>query len=372
VTTKDPAGVIKHFIAYPDISKVVSKGPTRSTVILFNGMQVDLRVVAERCFGAALHYFTGSKAHNIKIRRLAMDQGLKINEYGVFRNGMAIAGKTEESVFKAVGLPPIPPELREDRGEINAAFNHALPELIQRKDLKGDLHSHTSATDGHAGIRAMAVAARKAGLDYLAITDHTRRLTVAHGLSADRLLKQIDEIDELNAELRGITLLKGTEVDILEDGTLDLPDPVLARLDLVVAAVHSGLNLPRKKQTERLLKAMDNRYFTILAHPSGRLMFSREPVDVDMEKIIQGAARRGCFLELNSQPLRLDLNDVHCRLAKDAGVLISINSDAHDEGGFGNLAYGIEQARRGWLEKQDVLNTRPLKSLRPLLRRTMA
>lgn len=372
LTTSSPRHVMDHFAGYEEVEQTISMGETRASVVLESGLQVDLRVVAEKNFGSALHYFTGSKAHNIRIRRLAQQQGLKINEYGVYRENKYIAGKTEESVFREVGLPFIPPELREDRGEIKVALNHRLPKLVKLNDLRGDLHAHTLATDGTASIRNMAVAARDFGLEYLAITDHSRHLKVAHGLEPDQLLKQVDEIDRLNEKLKGITLLKGIEVDILEDGTLDLPDKILSRLDLVVAAVHSHFQLTRKKQTDRIIRAMDNRYFSILAHPSGRLLFDREPCNLDLEKIIHKAAGRGCFLELNSQPQRLDLTDIYCRMAGMEDVLISINSDAHSETGFDYLAYGVDQARRGWLEKKNVLNTRPLKTLRRLLKQTMS
>lgn len=370
LVTADKTGrIMERFIKYEEVNHIVSRGPTRTTVILECGLQVDLRLVPEKSFGSALHYFTGSKAHNIRIRRMARQRGLKINEYGVFRGNSHVAGKTEKSVFQSVGLPFIPPELREDRGEIKAALEHKLPELVNLADIKGDLHTHTIATDGRADIKTMALAAARQGFRYLAITDHSRHLTVAHGLEPEQLLKQVDEINKLNSTLRGITLLKGIEVDILEDGSLDLPDKVLEKLDLVVGAVHNKFNLSRKKQTDRIQRAMDNRYFSILAHPSGRLQFEREPYDVDMEKIIHHARERGCFIELNSQPLRLDLTDIYCQLARDEGVLIAINSDSHSENGFDNLRFGIDQARRGWLEKKDVLNTRPLKALRRLLER---
>jgi DNA polymerase (family 10) len=291
---------------------------------------VDLRVVAKESYGAALHYFTGSKAHNIAIRRIAQKTGLKINEYGVFRGNKRVAGDTEESVFRSVGLPFIPPELRE-----------------------------------------LAQAARDRGFEYLAITEHSRRLTVAHGLDPQRLMRQCDEIDELNEELKGITLLKGIEVDILEDGSLDLPDEVLGRLDLVVGAVHSKFDLSRAKQTERILRAMEHPHFTLLAHPTGRLLEQRAPYDVDMPRVIRQAKQRGCFLELDAQPDRLDLLDTQCQMAKEEGVLVSIDSDAHSTLDFANLRYGVGQARRGWLEKRDVLNTRTLKELRTLLKKTM-
>jgi DNA polymerase (family X) len=371
ITASNTGHVLDRFIEYEEVDQIDSKGTTRATVILKSGIQVDLRVVSENSYGAALHYFTGSKAHNIRVRRLAQKKGLKINEYGVFKNGNLVAGKTEKSVFALVGLPWIAPELREDRGEIKAALDKTLPELIELSDLNGDLHAHTVATDGQTSIKEMALAAKKHGLSYLAITDHSGHLTIAHGLQPEQLLRQIDEIDKIAEGLKGITLLKGIEVDILEDGTLDMPDRILAKLDLVVGAIHSNFHLSEKKQTERILRAMDNRYFSVLAHPSGRLLFDRKPYGINMEKIIRKAHERGCFLELNSQPQRLDLTDINCQIAKNENVLISINSDAHSAEDFSNLEYGIEQARRGWLEKKDVLNTRPIGTLRRLLKQTM-
>jgi DNA polymerase (family 10) len=371
VTAKDAPKVMERFTAYDEVRDVLAKGETRSTVVLKCGLQVDLRVLEPECYGAALQYFTGSKAHNIEIRRLAQDRKLKVSEYGVFKDDERVAGATEESVYASVGLPWIAPELRENRGEIEAARAGKLPKLVELDDLKGDLHAHTKATDGHNSVHEMAKAARERGFEYLAITEHSRRLTVAHGLDPARLRKQMAEIDRLNAELKGITILKGIEVDILEDGRLDLPDDVLAECDLVIGAVHSKFNLPRAKQTSRILRAMDHPHFTILAHPSGRLIDTREPYDVDMLKIVRHARSRGCFLELNAHPERLDLLDVHCQLARDEGVLVAVSTDAHSVQDFDNLRYGVGQARRGWLRKDDVLNTRPLKALRALLKRTM-
>jgi DNA polymerase (family 10) len=368
VTARDAPKVMDKFTAYDEVRDVLAKGETRSTVILKCGLQVDLRVVAPECYGAALQYFTGSKAHNIEIRRLAQDRKLKLSEYGVFKGEQRVAGETEESVYKAVDLPWIAPELRENRGEVEAARAGKLPKLVELDDLKGDLHAHTKATDGHNSVREMAKAARQRGFEYLAITEHSRRLTVAHGLDPARLRKQMAEIDRLNAELTGITVLKGIEVDILEDGRLDLPDDVLAECDLVVGAVHSKFNLPRARQTSRILKAMDHPHFTILAHPGGRLIDTREPYDVDMLRIVRHARDRGCFLELNAHPERLDLLDIHCQLARDEGVLVAISTDAHSVQDFDNLKYGVGQARRGWLEKKDVLNTRGLMELRRLLK----
>ena len=371
VTASVDSPVMQRFTTYDEVAQVHSAGETRASVMLKCGLQVDLRVVAQESYGAALHYFTGSKAHNIAIRRIAQRLGLKINEYGVFRGARRVAGDSEESVYRAVGLPYIPPELREDRGEIEAAGAGRLPQLVELADLKGDLHVHTKATDGRDSLRDMALAAKALGLEYLAITEHSRHLTVAHGLDPAQLARQCDEIDRLNAELDGITLLKGIEVDILEDGSLDLPDAALARLDLVVGAVHSRFDLSRAKQTGRILRAMDHPHFTLLAHPSGRLIERRDPYDVDMLRIIRHARERGCFLELNAQPERLDLLDSQCQSAREEGVLVCINSDAHSSFELGILRYGVGQARRGWLEKADVLNTRPLAALRKLLKRTM-
>lgn len=371
VTAAPDSAVMQRFTAYDEVAEIYSAGDTRASILLRCGMQVDLRVVAQQSYGAALHYFTGSKAHNIAIRRIAQQLGLKVNEYGVFRGAQRIAGESEEAVYRAVGLPYIPPELREDRGEIEAARGGRLPQLVELSDLRGDLHAHTKASDGHDSLRGMALAAKALGLQYLAITEHSRRLTVAHGLDPLQLARQCDEIDRLNAQLDGITLLKGIEVDILDDGSLDLPDSVLARLDLVVGAVHSRFELSRAKQTERILRAMDHPHFTLLAHPTGRLIEQRTPYDVDMLTIIRHAKQRGCFLELNAHPQRLDLLDSHCQSAKEEGLLVCINSDAHSTFDFANLKYGIGQARRGWLGKADVLNTRPLAALRKLLQRTM-
>ncbi|MDO8895259.1 DNA polymerase/3'-5' exonuclease PolX [Nitrosomonas sp.] len=371
-STAAASQVVQHFTNYDEVAEILSAGPTRASVILKCGLQVDLRVVKAESYGAALHYFTGSKSHNIAIRRMAQKSGLKINEYGVFRDKTRIAGETEASVYAAVGLSYIPPELRENRGEIAIAKMGQLPQLVKQTDLRGDLHVHTKATDGHNSLREMAQAALSNGFEYIAITEHSRRLAFAHGLDPLQLAQQCDEIDQLNTELKGITLLKSIEVDILEDGNLDLPDSALARLDMVVGAVHSSFNLSRAKQTERILRAMQHPYFTLLAHPAGRLIQRRAPYDVDMLRIIREARNRGCFLELNAHPERLDLLDTQCQMAKEEGVLISINSDAHSVYDFANLRFGIGQARRGWLEKHDVLNTRSLKELRLLINRTMS
>ena len=364
VCTDKPEAAIERFVRYAEVKEVVAQGTTRAAVVLASGLPCDLRVVPRESFGAALHYFTGSKAHNIALRKLGMERGLKINEYGVWRGRRRIAGETEESVYAALGLPYIEPELREMTGELEAARRGELPKLVALADLRGDLHAHTKATDGRNTIAEMAAAAKAAGLSYLAITDHSRRVAMAHGLDPQRLARQIDEIDRVNAGLSGIAVLKGIEVDILEDGSLDLPESILSRLDLVVGAVHAKLGLSRARQTERMLAAMDNPRFTILAHPTGRLIGEREAYDVDMLAIVRKARAKGVALELNAHPDRLDLTDVHCRMAKDEGALVAIGSDAHGVDGFGVLRYGIGQARRGWLEKRDVLNTRSLAELR--------
>jgi DNA polymerase (family 10) len=370
VAAADGRRVISHFVAYDEVETISGQGSTRATVKLQSGLQVDLRVVAAESYGAALYYFTGSRAHNIAVRRIAQRHGLKLNEYGVFRGRRRIAGRSEKEIFAAIGLPYIAPELRENRGEIEAAHAGLLPVLVELKDLRGDLHAHTRASDGHESLRGMAAAAAARGLEYLAITEHSKRLTVAHGLDSRRLLAQLEAIDEFNVGKHEVTLLKGIEVDILEDGSLDLPDAVLERLDLVIGAVHSGFGLSRARQTQRILRAMDNPRFTLLAHPTGRLIERRAPYDVDMPRIIRHARERGCYLELNANPERLDLLDTHCQLAREEGVLVSINSDAHSGLDFDNLRYGVGQARRGWLEKRDVLNTRRLPALRKLLAAT--
>jgi len=371
VTTERPRDVMDRLTAGESVLRVLAKGVTRCSVVLKSGLQVDLRAIAPVSFGAAWLYFTGSKAHNIALRKLALDAGFKLNEYGLYRGRERMAGSTEDAIYRALGLPYIEPELREDRGEIEAARNDALPTLVQRSDLLGDLHAHTNDSDGYDSLENMADAARSKGLQYLAITDHSRRMAFAHGLDANGLLRQMDRIDEFNAKLQGFVLLKGVEVDILEDGTLDLPQDVLRRLDVVVGAVHSGFGLSQEKQTARLLRAMDSPCFSILAHPTGRLINERAPYGVDLPRVIRHARERGCFLELNAQPTRLDLTDLACRMAKSEGVLVSINSDAHSALQLDTLDFGMAQARRGWLEPANVLNSRSLDQLRPLLVSTM-
>ena len=371
IVARKNSPAMDRFVDYKDVKEVLSKGTTRSSIVLRMGLQVDLRLVEQASFGAALQYFTGSQAHNIAIRRLGQQRGLKINEYGVFKFEKRVAGKTEASVYRTVDLPYIPPELRENRGEIEAARDGRLPKLIDLSDLKGDLHVHTDYTDGRNSLREMALAAKQLGYEYMAVTEHSARLKIAAGLDAPKLLKQMEEVDRLNEQLKGITILKGIEVEILEDGRLDLADNVLAKLDLVVGTIHQQFGLSIQKQTERILRAMDHPHFTFLAHPTGRLINEREPYEVDMVQVIHKARQRRCYLELNANPKRLDLYDTYCQMAKAEGVLVAINSDAHTVNALNHIRLGVGQARRGWLEKDDVLNTRPLKELQKLLKQTM-
>lgn len=368
-TSADGMAAIAHFVAYDEVETVLSKGSTRSTVRLKAGIQVDLRVVSEDSFGAALHYFTGSKAHNIAVRKRLQQKGWKLNEYGIFDGDKKIGGRTEEEVFRAADLPFIEPELREDRGEIEAGLAGNLPRLIRLEDMRGDLHIHTRASDGKSGLAEMAEAARELGYEYLAVAEHSKHATVAHGLDARRLAAQLDEIDRWNDEHDGFRLLKSCEVDILADGTLDLPDRILKRLDFRVCAVHYQFNLGIREQTQRILRAMDNRYFNILAHPTGRLLGERPGYEVDMDRIIAAARENGCYLEVNAHPARLDLDDTHCRQAKQSGVKLAISTDAHSTAGLHAMRYGVDQARRGWIEAEDVLNTRSWRELKALFAR---
>ena len=358
VTAQHGAAVGAKLAKYENVTNVLAHGPTRTTVVLRSGLQVDLRVVPDASYGAALMYFTGSKAHNIALRGLANEHGWKLNEYGLFEGERRIAGATEEEIYKKLGLAFVPPELREDRGEIARAKTKSLPKLVSLADIRGDLHVHSDWSDGTFPIAEMAAAAKQRGYAYIAITDHSRHVTVAHGLDPARLARQIDEIDRLNDKLDGFVVLKGSEVDILADGRLDLPDGILSRLDVVVAAVHYKFDLTRTAQTERIIRAMDNRHMSILAHPTGRLIGVRDPYDVDMERIIAAARERGCILELNAEPDRLDLSDVHAQAAKTSGVKVAISTDAHATAALGYMRFGIDQARRGWLEAADVVNTR--------------
>jgi DNA polymerase (family 10) len=370
----DPKAVMQRFQTYPEVERVIAAGTTRGTVILRSGLQVDLRILPRRCYGAALHYFTGSKAHNIAVRTLGVERGLRISEYGIFRvpkgkkaeevgieEGERIGGATEEDVFRAVKLDWIPPELREDRGEIQAAQKHQLPDLIALDDIRGDLHMHSQWTDGNDTILEMARACKERGYQYCAITDHSQAVRVAGGLSAEDFKKQREEIEQARAAVPGITVFTGCEVDILPDGSLDLPDDLLVQIDVVVAAVHSKMDMLQGEMTERVLKAIAHPAVTILAHPTGRLINRREPFALDLGAIFHAAKENDVALELNAQPDRLDLNDLHVFRAREIGVKIVISTDAHSTGQLRFISYGIAQARRGWLEKRHVLNamTRP-------------
>jgi DNA polymerase (family 10) len=361
--------VSDHFVGYDAVVDVVSQGKTRSSVILRTGLQVDLRVVSPESYGAALFYFTGSKAHNIAIRNLAIDQGMKVNEYGVFKDDKRVAGETEEEIYDLFDLAFIPPELREDRGEIEAARKGGLPRLVTVEDIRGDLQMHTDASDGRATLEEMVRGAQERGYEYIAITDHSPHVAVTQGLDAEALAEQIDKIDAMNDKLDGIRILKAIEVDILEDGSLDLPDDVLKRLDLTLCSIHSNFGLSREKQTERIIRAMDNPNFRILAHPTGRRIGDRAPIDVDLERVMKAALERNRFMEVNAQPDRLDLNDIYAKLAKEMGLKLSISTDAHSPDELAFMRYGVYQARRGWLEADDVLNTRSWRELKALLAR---
>jgi DNA polymerase (family 10) len=367
VTSKKPEAVMETFTTLPQVERVLAEGPTRSSVILKNGLQADIRVLQPLNFGAAAHYFTGNKQHNILIRELAIKKGLKISEYGVSRGDKRIAGKTEAEVFKAVGLPFIPPELRQGNDEFAAAKAGKLPDLIELGDIRGDLHTHSNHSDGGNTIAEMAEAAKALGYEYLAITDHTISTRVAGGQTEKELLKELAEIDKLNSKLKGIKILKGAEVDILPDGSLDFSDEILKQLDVVTASVHSSFKLPREAMTARIVKALNNKYVNILSHPTGRLIGKREPYEVDIGEIIKTAKETGTYLEVNSYPDRLDLSDVHCRRAKAEGVKLAINTDSHAALQLKLVKYGVMTARRGWIEKSDVINTRPLAKLLKLL-----
>jgi DNA polymerase (family X) len=364
VSSADPQQVTNHFLAFGEIVRTLGSGETRSSVTLKCGLQVDMRVVSPSNWGAALVYFTGSKAHCVHLRRIAQLRGLMLNEYGLFRGGGTIAGENEEGVYGALALPWIPPELREDRGEIEAAAKGRLPRLIERGDLRGDLHSHSTWTDGRSRIEEMARAAKAAGLEYLAITDHSQRLAMVNGLNPERLREQRREIEQARAAVAGITLLHGIEVDILEDGSLDLPDDALAELDWVVASVHSKLNQPEPEMTRRLIRAIRNPRVDVIGHPGGRLINQREGIHFDLAAVMRVAHEEGCALEINSQPDRLDLTDTASLAARQAGVRLTVSSDSHHTTGFALLEFGINQARRGWVQAADVVNTRPLEALR--------
>jgi DNA polymerase (family 10) len=365
VTSQNPEKIMKTFTSLPQVREILAEGPTKSSIITNDDLHIDVRVVEPISFGAALQYFTGSKAHNIKLRELALKRNLKINEYGVFEveSGNRIAGEKEEEVYQALNLPFIPPELREDRGEIEAAQENRLPQLIGYSQIKGDLHLHTKWSDGAHTIKQMAEAAKKRGYKYIAITDHSQSLKFAGGLIEERLREQVEEIQKLNQELKDFTILSGIEVDIKSNGSLDFSDEILSKLDVVIAAIHSGFKQESKIITERIIKAMQNRFVNIIAHPTGRLIGYRESYQVDINEMMEVAAKIGTILEINSYPERLDLNDIYCRMAKEKGVQLAIETDAHSIEGLTFMDLGVAVARRGWLEEKDIVNTLPLDKL---------
>jgi len=369
VTSQHAAAACDKLTKYENVAEVLAHGPTRATIVLRSGLQVDLRAVEEDSYGAALMYFTGSKAHNIALRNMAMARKWKLNEYGLFSGKRRIAGESEEEVYAKLGLDYIPPEMREDRGEIALAEAHRIPKLVTAADIRGDLHVHSDWTDGTAPIEDMAKAAQARGYEYMALTDHSRRQTMSHGLDPARVARQLREVDKLNATFKNFTILKGIEVDILKDGALDLPDSTLEKLDVVVASVHSFFDLTREEQTERVIRAMRNPYVSILGHPTGRLIGTREPYDIDMDRVLSAAAELKCCVEINAEPDRLDLSDLHAHAAKSKGVKIAVSTDAHSVHAFQYVRFGIDQARRAWLTPDDVINTRPLAQLRKLLKR---
>ncbi|MEK7178393.1 MAG: DNA polymerase/3'-5' exonuclease PolX [Patescibacteria group bacterium] len=368
VTSSEPSKVIEFFVNMSEVIHVYSKGSTKIMARLKNGMDADLRVVPDKSFGAAWQYFTGDKRHNITLRVLAEKKKYKLNEYGLWRGQKLIAGRTEEEIYKALGMATPPPEIRTDSGEIQAALKNKLPKLIDYGDVKGDLQVHSNWTDGENSIEEMAEAAQKLGLKYIAITDHTKSLAMTGGADEKKLLKQMAEIDKIQKRFTKIKILKGAEVNILKDGSLDIEDEILARLDVVGIAVHSHFNLPRKEQTKRIVKAMRNKHVDILFHPTGRLIQKREPYDVDVEEIIKTAKKTGTILEIDADPYRLDLKDEYIRKAIEAGVKLAIDSDAHSKNSFHYLKFGIAQARRGWATKNDIINTRPWREMLKFLK----
>ncbi|MGQ9768986.1 MAG: DNA polymerase/3'-5' exonuclease PolX [Thermogutta sp.] len=363
----DPTLVMDRLAGFRGVKSILARGDTKMSIVLQNGVQVDLRVVPAESFGAALQYFTGSKEHNVILRGMAKDRGLKVNEYGVFRGEERLAGAEEADVYATLGLPWFPPELREGRKEFEWAAEGKLPELVTFEDIRGDLHMHSTWSDGMATIEEMAEAARRLGYQYIAITDHSQRVAVANGLNAERVLAQWQAIDRISRNWRNFHILKGIEVDILEAGGLDLPDDILKEADWVVASVHFGQNQPREQITRRMIDAIKNPYVCAIAHPTGRLLLERPAYEVDLDAVFRAARDYGKMMELNAHPRRLDLDDVACAAAKAHGIPIVISTDAHSVNGLDAMRYGILQARRGGLTKADVVNTRPWRELKKLL-----
>jgi len=353
------ADIITAFVEYDDVKDILAQGDTKASVVLSCGIQVDLRVVAPESFGAALQYFTGSKEHNVALRSRAKEYGLKLSEYGVFREDTAVAGRTEEDVYAALELPWIPPELRENRGEIEAAALHTLPRLVELRDIQGDMHMHTTASDGALDVRGMINAARARGYRYLTITDHSKAVAIAHGLDEKRLTAQLKEIAAVRKEYTDIEVFAGVEVDVLRDGSLDISDEVLAQLDFVMASVHFSTELSEAEMTRRMIAAIEHPHVDCISHPTGRLIGERLPYAVDMNAVIEAARAHHTALEINASPHRLDLNEQHADMARRAGVPLCINTDAHSAAELGNMRYGVQVARRAWCTAEDVLNTWP-------------
>ena len=369
VTSKHSAKVMDRFVSYEDVAEVVSKGETRATVKLRGGLQVDLRAVEPAAYGAALQYFTGSKAHNVELRSVAQDQGYKLNEYGLFKGTRRVAGATEEEIYAKLGVDWMPPELREARGEIALARAHRLPTLVELRQIKGDLQMHTTATDGKGTIAEMAAAAQELGYEYIAITDHSKRVTMALGLDAKRLREEWRAVDAWNAKHEGLTILKSVELDILESGELDLPDDVLAEADYVVATIHYGIEQPEAKITHRLVGAAQHPFVDAIGHPTGRILGKREPYRVDFDALARACAASGCLLELNGHPERMDLPDTLAAAAKQLGVRFVLSTDSHQPGNLSFMKYAVDLARRAGLEAGDILNTRPLPEFKRGLKR---
>ncbi|HMK74653.1 MAG TPA: DNA polymerase/3'-5' exonuclease PolX [Thermodesulfobacteriota bacterium] len=362
-TGPDKEKIVRAFTHLPEVKEVLASGETKASVIVEGGIQIDLRVVDEDSYGAALQYFTGSKGHNVHLRGIAKAKGIKINEYGVFKGKRKIGGKDEKDIYRALGMDWMEPELREDRGEIEAAQEGRLPKLVQESDIKGDLHVHSKWSDGASSIEEVARAAQRRGYQYIAITDHSKSLRIAHGLDESRLMKQMEEIGRVNEKLKGFQILKGTEVDILAEGRLDFPEKVLEKFDMVVASIHSGFKQDRAKMTKRIIQAFENPYLHIFAHPTGRLLGARDPYEVDMDELIEAAKKFGKVLEINAYFERLDLDDILCRKAKEMGIQVAISTDSHHPDQMWMMSLGVAVAKRGWLEKKDVLNTLSLKEI---------
>ena len=371
VTSRESLKVMDYFVTLPQVNRVIAQGETRSSVFLSNDFKVDLRVVEERSFGAALQYFTGSKEHNIELRELALKKGWKLSEYDLQdkKSGRILAGKDEKSIYNALELDYIEPELRENRGEIKAALERKLPRLVRYNEVRGDLHVHTNWSDGFNSIHEMAMEAKRLGLEYIAICDHSETLRIAHGLSGESLLRQLEEVRKINREIEGFTVLQGVEVNIKTDGSLDIKDQILNEMDIVIASIHSGFKQSREQVTDRLITAIHNEYVNVIGHPTGRLINRREPYQVDLSKVFETAEEQEVFMEINALPNRLDLSDIHSQNAKDSNVKLTIGSDAHKIDQLGFIELGVAVARRGWLSPEDVCNTLTVEELKKILRR---